>query len=144
MVTVKYKLNDPNAQIPVILTKGSAGFDITSVNTSFIIYPNERILIMTGLSLEIPEGYEAQVRPRSGLAYKHGITVLNSPGTLDSDYRGEIGVILINHSDTAFQIRPGDRVAQIVFNKLPEIQLEEVTELSKTDRGSSGFGSTGV
>ena len=93
--------------------------------------------------IELPEGYEAQVRPRSGLALKYQITVLNSPGTIDADYRGEIGVILMNHSDTPFIIEPGDRIAQLVFNKVEQAEFIEVEELSKTERGKGGFGHTG-
>jgi dUTP pyrophosphatase len=107
------------------------------------LIPGERKLIKTGLFLEIPEGYEAQVRPRSGLALKNGITVLNSPGTIDADYRGEIGVILINHSSEIFEINSGDRIAQLVFAKVEQAVWYETESLNETERGEGGFGSTG-
>ena len=108
------------------------------------IKPQERKLIRTGLCLEIPKGYEVQIRPRSGLALKNGITVLNSPGTIDADYRGEIGVILINLSQDRFTINNGERIAQLVIAKHEQVKWKEVTILDKTDRGDGGFGSTGV
>lgn len=108
------------------------------------INPGERVLIPTGLKVEIPEGYEIQVRPRSGLALKKGITILNTPGTIDSDYRGMIGIIVINHSNEIFEVNHGDKIAQIVLNEVPRIQWETSDEISKTNRGEGGFGSTGV
>lgn len=131
------------------MTDGSAGFDLQAYSEqSILIGPGDRALIPTGVKLEIPHGYEAQVRPRSGLALREGVTVLNTPGTVDSDYRGEVGVILINHDKlTTFEVKPKDRIAQLVFTKLPEIDLtfvSSVEELSVTVRGDGGFGSTGV
>lgn len=106
--------------------------------------PNERLLIPTGIFIELPQGYEAQVRPRSGLALKHGITVLNSPGTIDADYRGEIKVLLINHSNVAFDIQNGERIAQMVIAQHAHVSWIESAELSQTERGAKGYGSTGL
>ena len=129
---------------PKYETKNSAGMDIKAFLTSAIILkPLERTLIKTGLFLELPNGYEAQVRPRSGLSLKKGITILNSPGTIDADYRGEIGIILINLSNNNFEINDGDRIAQLVISKYERISWVEVDSLSETSRGSDGFGSTG-
>ena len=126
-------------------TMGSAGFDlVAAVSEKNFAKPNGKALIPCGFSLELPNNFEAQVRPRSGLALKNSITVLNSPGTIDSDYRGEVGVVLINHGDKAFEIKRGMRIAQIVFLTLPEIQIIESNTLSETDRGEGGFGSTGL
>ena len=135
------KLSDL-AQIPHYQTLGSAGFDLHSVD-DVVLKPMERVLISTGLSFEIPDGYEIQIRPRSGLAYKHGITVLNTPGTIDSDYRGEIKVLLINLSNENFEIKIGDRIAQAVMQEVVQVEFEEVLELSESERGEGGFGSTG-
>ena len=132
----------PLAEIPNYQTEEAAGFDLHSIE-DIILKPNERKLIGTGLAFEIPKGYEIQIRPRSGLAYKHGISVLNSPGTIDSDYRGEIKVLLINHSDTDFEIKIGERIAQGVIQEVIQAKFEEVEELNKTARGAGGFGSTG-
>lgn len=129
---------------PKYETKNSAGMDIRAFLTSpIVLKPLERILIKTGLFLELPNGYEAQVRPRSGLSLKKGITILNSPGTIDADYRGEIGIILINLSNNNFEINDGDRIAQLVISKYERISWVEVDSLSETSRGSDGFGSTG-
>ena len=129
---------------PKYETKNSAGMDIKAFLTSpIVLKPLERILIKTGLFLELPNGYEAQVRPRSGLSLKKGITILNSPGTIDADYRGEIGIILINLSNNNFEINDGDRIAQLVISKYERISWIEVDSLSETSRGSDGFGSTG-
>lgn len=136
------KLNE-NAVIPQYATELSAGVDLCSIE-HLTILPRQRMLVHTGLSIALPAGYEAQVRPRSGLALKKGITVLNTPGTIDADYRGEIGVILLNTSDTTFEINPGDRIAQMVIAKHERAEFEEVNELSETTRGAGGFGSTGV
>jgi dUTP pyrophosphatase len=106
--------------------------------------PGERTLVPTGLVLEIPAGWEAQVRPRSGLALRHGVTLLNSPGTVDSDYRGEVGVILVNHGAEPFTIRRGERIAQLVFARVAEVEWREVSELEASERGEGGFGSSGV
>ena len=129
---------------PKYETKNSAGMDIRAfVKSPIILKPLERTLIKTGLFVELPNGYEAQVRPRSGLSLKKGITILNSPGTIDADYRGEIGIILINLSNNNFEINDGDRIAQLVISKYERISWVEVDSLSETSRGSDGFGSTG-
>ena len=114
-----------------------------AVEKELIIAPGAWTLVPTGLAIALPEGYEAQVRPRSGLALKQGVSVLNTPGTVDADYRGEVGVILMNHSKQELVIKRGDRIAQMIINKYERIAFEEVTELSATDRGAGGFGSTG-
>ena len=132
-------------QIPGYETKGSAGLDIrAAVETDTIIEPGTIALIPTGFALAIPEGYEVQVRPRSGLAVKHGITLINSPGTLDSDYRGEVKVPLINHGHKKFTVCRGDRIAQMILGPVVRAQLVEVDELESTTRGAGGFGHTGV
>ena len=123
----------------------SAGMDIrANLDEAITLQPGERRLIPTGLFIALPEGYEAQIRPRSGLAIKHGITVLNSPGTIDADYRGEIGIILINHSDKAFVIEDGERVGQMVVAQYSRVQWAETDSLDETERGAGGFGHTGV
>lgn len=141
-MVLKIKKLDDKAIIPSYQTKGAAGFDLHSIE-DVLLNPGERKLIKTGLAFEIEDGYEVQIRPRSGLAYKHGITVLNSPGTIDSDYRGEIKVLLINHSNEAFNIKKGDRIAQGVLAKVIQADIIEVKELNATSRGDRGFGSTG-
>ena len=126
-------------------TKGSAGFDLlASINNPLKIGAGKSLLVPCGFSLQMPNNFEAQVRPRSGLALKNSLTVLNTPGTIDSDYRGEICVILINHGQMSFKISRGMRIAQIIFKEIPEVNLVEVDELDNTKRGSGGFGSTGV
>jgi dUTP pyrophosphatase len=138
-------LNHSKNDLPKYETLLSAGMDIrANLSESICLNPLERKLIPTGIFLEIPAGFECQVRPRSGLAFKNGITVLNSPGTIDADYRGEVGVILINLSNEAFVIENGERIAQLVFSKVEQIEFELVGALSETDRGTGGFGSTGV
>jgi dUTP pyrophosphatase len=139
---LKIKKLNKNASIPAYQTKEAAGFDLHSIEDA-VINPGERKLIGTGLAFEIEYGYEVQIRPRSGLAYKHGITVLNTPGTIDSDYRGEIKVLLINYGSEAFEIKPGERIAQAVIAPVVQAGIEEVEELSDTGRGEGGFGSTG-
>ena len=139
---LKIKKLNPEAIIPAYQTKEAAGFDLHSIE-NVVLKPGERKLIGTGLAFEIEYGYEVQIRPRSGLAFKHGITVLNSPGTIDSDYRGEIKVLLINHSDEEFEIKKGDRIAQAVVAPVIQAEIVEVEELSSTERGEGGFGSTG-
>ena len=137
-------INKSNNALPSYETSASAGLDIRAfIEEKLTLSPGERKLIKTGLFLEIPEGYEAQVRPRSGLALKNGITVLNSPGTIDADYRGEIGVILINHSSENFEINSGDRIAQLIFAKVEQAVWFETESLNQTERGQGGFGSTG-
>lgn len=142
MTTIKFKKIHPNALVPYYGSEYAAGFDFKSVE-EVTINPGEIKLVKFGLQVEFPEGFELQIRPRSGLALKHGITVLNSPGTVDADYRGELGVILINHSKVSFSIGIGDRIAQGVFAKFEKVNYEVVEELSETERGSGGFGSTG-
>jgi len=136
--------NQSNFDLPSYATKASSGVDLKAVvDTPVTLEPLERRIIHTGLKIALPEGYEAQIRPRSGLAAKYGITVLNSPGTIDADYRGEIGVILINLSNTSFTIQSGDRIAQLVIAKFEQIDWLPMDELSDTKRGEGGFGSTG-
>ncbi|MFZ1572266.1 MAG: dUTP diphosphatase [Candidatus Kapaibacterium sp.] len=131
--------------LPKYATNGSAGIDIcAAINEEITLLQFERKLIPTGFAISIPYGYEAQVRPRSGLAIKNGVTVLNSPGTIDSDYRGEISVILINTGNEPFTIKRGDRIAQIVISKYEQVSWDEVDELDETSRGIGGFGSTGI
>ncbi|MOA24240.1 Deoxyuridine 5'-triphosphate nucleotidohydrolase [compost metagenome] len=132
--------------LPAYETTGSAGMDLRAAVAEFepvILAPGERKLIPTGLKIALEPGYEAQVRPRSGLALKHGVTCLNSPGTIDSDYRGEVGVILINHGQIAFEIQRGERIAQLVIASYAQAVMAEVEALDETARGAGGFGSTG-
>jgi len=132
-------------EIPAYTTAGAAGLDIrANIKEPLLLKSLERVLVPTGLFIEIPEGYEAQIRPRSGLASKQGITCLNTPGTIDSDYRGEIKVILINLSAENQVINPGDRIAQMVINKIERAKWELVEELNETPRGEGGFGHTGI
>jgi dUTP pyrophosphatase len=143
MITVPVQ-NNTNFELPQYATPASAGVDLkAAIKEAITLAPLERSIIPTGLKIALPEGYEAQVRPRSGLAAKHGITVLNSPGTIDADYRGEIGVILVNLSQTSFTIQPEERIAQLVVAKYEQIQWKETEVLSQTNRGAGGFGSTG-
>ena len=136
-------INKSRHSLPKYQTALSAGMDLyANIDENFTLKPLERKLVPTGLYLELPEGFEAQVRPRSGLAIKNGITVLNSPGTVDADYRGEVGVILINLSSENFIIKDGDRIAQMVIAQHETAVWEETTELQETERGSGGFGST--
>ena len=138
-------INNSKHQIPAYETPLSAGMDLrANIEQTITIKPLERVVVKTGLMIALPSGYEAQIRPRSGLAAKKGITVLNSPGTIDADYRGEIGVILINLSTEDFLINDGDRIAQMVVAKYERVDLEHVEELNETTRGVGGFGSTGV
>jgi dUTP pyrophosphatase len=136
--------NESSYELPFYATKAAAGVDLKAVITAPVtLKPLERKIIGTGLKIALPEGYEAQVRPRSGLAAKHGISVLNAPGTIDSDYRGEIGVILVNLSNDPFTVEPGERIAQLVLAKHEQIEWKLTAQLTETDRGSGGFGSTG-
>lgn len=131
--------------LPSYETESAAGMDIrAALEEPFILKPGDRALIPTGLQMALPKGYEAQIRPRSGLAIKKGITMLNSPGTIDADYRGEVKVIAINHGSEAITINHGDRIAQMVIAPVVQLQIKEVEELDKTIRGEGGFGSTGV
>ena len=137
-------INKSKHPLPKYSTAYSAGMDLrANINEKISLLPQDRILVKTGLHLEIPQGYEAQVRPRSGLALKNGITVLNSPGTIDADYRGEVGVVLINHSKDVFYINNGDRIAQLVFAKHEQATLVQVSALDESERSEGGFGSTG-
>lgn len=137
-------VNESNNPLPSYATEGAAGIDIRAfVSTPFELQPLQRALIPTGLYIELPQGYEAQIRPRSGLAIKHGITCLNSPGTIDADYRGEIRIILINLSGEKQIIQSGDRIAQMVVQKVEKVEWEPVTLLTETERSNGGFGSTG-
>jgi dUTP pyrophosphatase len=144
--TIKVKVLDNSITLPKYETVSSAGMDIRAFipEGKIEIEPQERKLIPTGLCLEIPKGYEVQIRPRSGLALKNGITVLNSPGTIDADYRGELRIILINHSADRFSITNEMRIAQMVVAQFSRVDLFEVEDLSETDRGEGGFGSTGT
>jgi len=131
--------------LPGRASAGSAGLDLrAAVTERTVLQPGERILVPTGLVLEIPPGFEGQIRPRSGLAIRHGVTVVNAPGTVDSDYRGEVAVALVNLGAEPFAIARGDRIAQLVVARVEAVELEEVGELSDSDRGAGGFGSTGL
>lgn len=137
-------INQSNNDLPAFATPSSAGMDLRAfLESDIVIAPGERALVPTGLHMALPVGYEAQVRPRSGLAYKHGVTVLNSPGTIDADYRGDVGVILINHGDSDFVVQSGDRIAQLVVAQYTSFTWDAVTDLSDTARGEGGFGHTG-
>jgi len=134
-------------ELPKYETVLAAGADLRAAlptDAPMVLKPGERTLVPTGMAMALPAGYEAQIRPRSGLAYKHGITCLNTPGTIDADYRGEVKVLLINHGDEAFTINRGERIAQMVIAPITQPEFERVTELSDTARGAGGFGSTGV
>lgn len=143
MCSIEVKIKYSNRIIlPRYITDGSAGLDLSAVSDG-VIKKGEIKLLPTGIYMEIPKGYEAQVRPRSGLALKYGITVLNSPGTIDSDYRGEVGVILANFGKDDFEYKKGDRIAQIVFNRVVRANFVVVDELTETERGDGGFGHSG-
>ena len=138
-------VNKSNNPLPEYKTVQSAGMDLRAfIAEPIVLKPLERKLIPTGLYIALPDGYEAQIRPRSGLALKNGITVLNTPGTIDANYRGEIGVILINLSDTEFKIESGDRICQMVIQKIEQPEMIEVSVLDETERGDGGFGHTGT
>lgn len=145
MLTIQVKIvNTSSHPLPQYATSQAAGLDLkANLNESITLKPLQRQLISTGLFIQLPVGYEAQIRPRSGLAFKNGITVLNSPGTIDSDYRGEVKVLLVNLSDTDFVINDGERIAQMIFAKHEQVNWVEVKELETSDRGEGGFGSTG-
>lgn len=137
-------INKSKHPLPEYKTKLSAGMDIrANLSETIVLQPLERKLIPTGLFIELPEGYEAQMRPRSGLALNEGLGLLNSPGTIDADYRGEVGIIVVNLSNNVISIKDGDRIAQMVINKVEQAELVEVKELTDTERGSGGFGHTG-
>lgn len=137
-------VNKSRHELPQYATVMSAGMDLrANINETVILQPGERRLIPTGIHISLPKGYEAQVRPRSGLAYKHGVTVLNSPGTIDADYTGDVGVILVNHGNEPFIVNDGDRIAQMVIAQYTQVTWNEVDELNQTERGDGGFGHTG-
>lgn len=144
MTKILIKRSSKDVLIPKYETPGSSGMDVSAyIEENVEIQPGEKVLISTGLSVSIPEGYEIQIRSRSGLAFKHGISVLNSPGTIDSGYRGEIQVILKNSDHHRYEIKKGDRIAQMVVSEFTKASLTEVAELSETERGEGGLGSTG-
>ena len=146
VIGVKRLAHGEGLALPAYQSAGAAGMDLLAAlpeNRTLVIEPGARDRVPTGLALAIPEGYEAQVRPRSGLADRHGVTVLNAPGTIDADYRGEVQVILINHGQTPFVVHRGTRIAQIVFARVARVALAEVADLAATARGEGGFGSTG-
>lgn len=144
MIGVEIKKIDPRAEVPEYMTSGSAGCDIKAcLQDPIEILPGRRSAVATGLAFGIPEGFEIQIRPRSGLAIKKGLTVVNAPGTIDCDYRGEVKVLLINHSSETVTIQHGERIAQCVLNRVNQINWKVVEELNETTRGSGGFGSTG-
>lgn len=148
-LVVRFKKLTDNAQLPEFKSELAAGMDLSSVER--VVLPSVKTagspgiaLVSTGLAMALPPGYEAQIRPRSGLAAKHGVTVLNSPGTIDADYRGPLKVVLVNHGPEDFVVEPGDRIAQMVIAKVEQMSVLEVADLDETNRGSGGFGSTGV
>ncbi|MBU2616626.1 MAG: dUTP diphosphatase [Nanoarchaeota archaeon] len=144
MVEIKFKKLHPNAKIPAFAKKWDAGFDLSYCGSDYNLSPGERKLFGTGLCVEVPNRYEMQIRPRSGLSFKQGVTVLNTPGTIDSGYRGEVGIILINHGSENYLVKSGERIAQGVIGRLEEVSLVETDELSESERSVGGFGSTGV
>ncbi|WP_293807144.1 dUTP diphosphatase [uncultured Bosea sp.] len=147
MVTVLLQRLPHGADLPLPAyeTEGAAGLDLrAAIGGPVTLAPGERALIPTGLAMQLPEGFEGQVRPRSGLALRHGVTVLNAPGTVDSDYRGEVSVVLINHGSEPFTVTRGDRIAQLVIAPVTHARLSEVETLSETARGAGGYGSTGI
>ncbi len=144
LVQIKRLAGNEDLALPRKMTELAAGYDLqAAVLEPLVLQPMQRALVPTGLAIAMPGGLEAQIRPRSGLAFKHGITCLNSPGTIDADYRGEIKVLLINLGQEPFTIARGERIAQMVFQEVPEIELTQVEELSETVRGAGGFGHTG-
>jgi dUTP pyrophosphatase len=145
IIPIKKLPSSETLELPAYATDQSAGMDLCAANfETIILKPFARVLVPTGICIALPQGFEAQVRPRSGLAIKHGITVLNSPGTIDADYRGEINVILVNLGESVFVIERGMRIAQLVIAKFQRAIWDEVDELSETSRGTGGFGSTGI
>ncbi len=144
-VAVRRLPHGADLPLPAYATADSAGLDLlAAIAEPIVLQPGERKLVPTGLALALPAGFEAQVRPRSGLALKHGITVLNSPGTIDADYRGEVGVVLINHGQAPFTINRGERIAQMIVAAYARVAWQAVEDLNETQRGAGGFGSTGV
>ncbi len=143
MVTIKVQKLSEEAVMPKYAHEGDAGMDLFSIE-NYTVKPSERVLVKTGLKTEIPEGFEMQIRPKSGLALNSGITVLNTPGTIDAGYRGEIGVIIINHSNSDYNIAKGQKIAQAVFARFEKAEIQEVSETSDSSRAKGGFGSTGL
>lgn len=144
MIKIKV-INEGHQPLPAYATPQSAGLDLrANIDSSIVLQPLERRLVPTGLRIALPEGFEAQIRPRSGLALKHGITVLNSPGTIDADYRGEVMVLLINFSNEPFTVNDGERIAQMVVARHEQVEMEAVKTLDETERGTGGYGHTGV
>ena len=144
IVKVKRTRGESANPLPCYMTSHAAGMDLyAELPEDLVLGPGERVLVPTGIAIELPDGYEAQIRPRSGLALKHGISLVNSPGTIDSDYRGEIGIIVINHGREPFSIKNGERIAQIIFAPFARATLLEVAELGGSGRGDGGFGHTG-
>lgn len=144
MLNIKV-VNTGHQPLPAYATNQSAGLDLrANLSEPIVLHPLERVLVPTGLHIALPEGYEAQVRPRSGLALKHGITVLNTPGTIDADYRGELKVLLVNFSNENFVVNDGERIAQMVVARYEQVQFETVSVLDETERGVGGYGHTGV
>jgi dUTP pyrophosphatase len=141
-IKLKIKKIKENAITPKYEHEGDAGMDFFSTE-KYILKPGERVLVSTGIQMEFPHGFELQIRPRSGLALKKGISIVNTPGTIDAGYRGELGIILINHGKEDFEINPGDKIAQGVLNKIEFADVEEVSDLSESQRGEGGFGSSG-
>ena len=145
MINVRIQKAHPDAIIPKYMSSGAAGCDVNAcLHKPLVIEPGSRFAVPTGLVFEVPEGYELQVRPRSGLAFKKGLTVVNAPGTVDSDFRGEVKVLLVNLGEETVVIEPGDRIAQLVLNQVDQMRFEQVSSLSETERGVGGFGSTGI
>ena len=144
IVKVKRVRPESTNPLPGYMTSHAAGMDLfAELPEEIVLAPGERALVPTGIAIELPDGFEAQIRPRSGLAIRHGISLVNSPGTIDSDYRGEIGVIVVNHGSEPFTVRNGERIAQIVYAPFTRATLQEVSELGETVRGAGGFGHTG-
>jgi dUTP pyrophosphatase len=145
VVQISRTSGNEDMSLPTKMSNQAAGFDVyAAISQPIVLDPGQRTLVPTGISVALPDGMEAQIRPRSGLALKKGITCLNSPGTIDADYRGEIGVILINHGDESFLIKRGDRIAQMVLQYVPKIEWQIADDLPSSERGSGGFGYTGV
>ena len=143
MVEVKIQKIKKDAIIPQYAHKGDAGVDLHSTE-DYLLRPGDRVLVSTGIKIALPKGYEAQIRPKSGLALKNGISVVNTPGTIDAGYRGEVGVIIINHGKEDYKVEKGKKIAQMILNKMEEARFEEVNSLDETSRNSGGFGSTGL
>jgi dUTP pyrophosphatase len=142
-VTIQRLPGNEDLPLPRYMTEHAAGLDVfAAVGQEVSIFPGQREMIPTGLAIALPEGYEAQIRPRSGIAWKHGVTLVNAPGTIDADYRGEIGILLINHGDQPFVVRRGDRIAQMIVQRVCRVQWDVHPELNPTGRGDGGFGHT--